>query len=93
MGRAKVVSDPNTTTNNAARMANDVTPEGVTLRWHTSMLFCVLTAFTGSALSLSNLSAKLQPFAYRQGILALHMAQVPSPCIHHHNTENRDIVS
>src|SRR3989338_8074427 len=63
-GMAKLTRDPTTMMNNAASMANEVTPEGVTFRWQMSKFFCTSIAFLGSALSLSRCSETLQAFSY-----------------------------
>src|SRR3989344_4944222 len=63
IGRAKVMREPNTITPNDARIANERTPEGVTLRWQRTIFFSVARAFCGSGLIFSRFSEKLQAFS------------------------------
>src|SRR3989338_1941032 len=64
VGRANVVRDPTTMTNNAARRANEITPEGDMFRWQVSISFCIKAVFLVFALRWRMCSERVHARSY-----------------------------
>src|SRR3989344_7919163 len=65
-GMGKEIKEPRTIISREVRMAKEVTPDGVQLRWHMFKSFCVLSADTPETFIFRILSPRAQDFSYQE---------------------------